>query len=154
MHRCVLVVLCFMSVFAFEVDGQKASPEPLAVAAGTVLTFHLQTRLNPGGGNEMDALPKGTELRVKILSGIDSGVNRDGAGFRGEIVSPVVSGNEIVLHTESEVSGLLALLRSRNHPEGFRYELLITTVNDHGKSYDITASLSPSFTESRPGRSN
>ena len=154
MHRCVVAILCFMGVFAFEVDGQKASLEPLTVAAGTVLIFHLQTRLNPGGRNEMDALPKGTELRVKMLNGIDSGVNRDGAGFRGEIVSPVVSRNEIVLHSESEVRGLLALLRSRKHPEGFRYELLITTVNDHGKSYDITASLSPSFTESRPGRSN
>jgi hypothetical protein len=39
------------------------------------------------------------------------------------------------------------LLRSRNHPEGFRYELLITSLNDRGKNYDLTASLNSSFRE-------
>jgi hypothetical protein len=43
------------------------------------------------------------------------------------------------------VRGLLVLLRSKTHPEGFRYELLITRLIDHGKSYDLTASLNPSF---------
>jgi hypothetical protein len=37
------------------------------------------------------------------------------------------------------------LLRSRNHPEGFRYELLVTSLTDHEKTYDVTASLNPSF---------
>jgi len=84
---------------------------------------------------------------VKMLDAIDSGIDRDGSAFRGEVVSPVVSGNEVVVHADSEVTGLLALLRSRNHPEGFRYELLITKVSDHGKSYDLTASLNPSFAD-------
>jgi hypothetical protein len=41
------------------------------------------------------------------------------------------------------------LLRSRSHPEGFRYELLITSLTDHGKSYILTASLNPSLADSR-----
>ena len=149
MHRYVIVALCLLSVFVFRADGQRIEVEPISVAARTILTFHLQTRLNPGSGNEMDILPRGTVLKVRILDAIDSGVDRDGSEFRGEIVSPVLSGKETVLHSDAEVRGLLALLRSRNHPEGFRYELLITKVSDHGKSYDLTASLNPSFADSR-----
>jgi hypothetical protein len=112
-----------------------------------VLTFHLQTRMNPGTGNDVDVLPSGTLLHVKILDSIDSAVERDGAPFRGVVASPVVAGKVTVLHADSEVRGIFVLLRSRNHPEGFRYELLITGIHDGSRNYDLTASLNPSFRE-------
>jgi len=145
MHRYAVVVFCFIGVLAGQVRGQRAAIEPMHIAAGSVLTFHLQTRLNPEDRNETDALPKGTLIRVRLLDSVDSNVDHDGSEFHGTVVSSVVSGNEIIVHSHSEVRGLLALLRSGNHPEGFRYELLITRVSDHGKSYDLTASLNPSF---------
>ena len=40
------------------------------------------------------------------------------------------------------------LLGSRNHPDGFRYELLITSFDVNEKSYELTASLNPSFFDS------
>jgi hypothetical protein len=142
-----LVVLCIATMLAKPVHSQTSTLEPMHVSPGSVLTFHLQTRLNPGTGNDVDILPAGTVLRVKILHSIDSAVERDGSEFRGVVVSPVVAGKVTVLHADSEVRGIFALLRSRNHPEGFRYELLITGVNDRGKTYDLTASLNPSFRE-------
>jgi hypothetical protein len=105
----------------------------------------LQTRLNPAGGDALDALPKGTVLQVKILDSIDSAVDRDGAEFHGSMVAPLVLGEDVVVHPKAEVRGLLVLLRSRRHPDGFRYELLLTGITDCGKSYDLTASLNPSF---------
>ena len=147
MSRYAIALLLFISLLASYVPGQKANIQPIHVAVGTVLGFHLQTRLNPNTTNEMDILPKGTVLWVKILNPIDSNVDRDGSEFRGAVVSSVTAGNEIVLHSDSEVQGLLALLRSRSHPDGFRYELLLTRISDHGKSYDLTASLNPSFFE-------
>jgi hypothetical protein len=81
------------------------------------------------------------------VNAVDSSVNRDGSEFRGELVSPIVSGNDVVVHPESEVRGLLVLLRSRTHPEGFRYELLITQITDKGKSFDVTASLNASLAD-------
>ena len=149
MVRYAVAILCFVSVFVLPAHSQGSKVPRLAIPAGTVLTFHLQTRLNPALGNEMDVLPKGTILKVRIVDGINSDVDRDGSEFRGEVVSPIVSENTTVLHPDAEVRGLLALLRSRIHPDGFRYELLITNVNDHGKSYDITASLNPSFADGR-----
>ena len=147
MVRYLAAVLCFFSLFALPARSQSSGVPRLAVPAGTILTFHLQTRLRPSLGNEMDVLPKGTVLKVRIADGINSDVDRDGSEFRGEVVSPIVAGNAVVLHPDAEVRGLLALLRSRSHPEGFRYELLITGVNDHGKSYAVTASLHPSFAD-------
>jgi hypothetical protein len=119
----------------------------LATVDHRVVTFHLQTRLNPGTGNDIDILPSGTVLCVKILDSIDSAADRDGSEFHGLVVSPVLAGKITVLHADSEVRGIFVLLRSRNHPEGFRYELLITGINDRGKNYNLTASLNPSFRE-------
>src|SRR5690242_8811320 len=84
-----------------------------------------------------------------MLDSIDSAVNADGTEFRGTVMSGLTSSGELVIHPESEVRGILALLRSKSHPEGFRYELLITNLTDRGKSYALTASLTPSLADSR-----
>jgi len=145
MHRFGLVFLCFVCVFQGTARGQNANIEPIHAQPGAVLAFHVQTRLNPTDRNEMDVLPKGTVLRVKMLNGVDSGVDRDGSEFHGEVVESVSAGSKVIVHPESEVRGILVLLRSKNHPDGFRYELLVTSLTDHAKTYDVTASLNPSF---------
>ena len=144
MHRYAIGVLCSIAMLAAPLRGQKPTVEPIHVAAGTVLTFYLQTRLHPAHENAIDTLPRGTEIRVKILGSIDSSVDRDGAEFHGVLVASIVSGYQVIVHAESEVRGMLVLLRSRNHPDGFRYELLVTGVKDHGKSLELTASLNRS----------
>jgi hypothetical protein len=147
MCRYAVVALCFIAVISCAVAAGNPDIAPVRVTSGTILTFHLQTRLHPNSENLPDVLPGGTILRVKILDRLDSGVDRDGAEFHGIIVSPIVSGNEVIVHSDAEVSGILALLRSKSHPDGFRYDLLITRINDHGKSYSLTASLNASFFE-------
>ncbi len=135
--------LCFgVSSVTF---GQNTIIKPLHVPSGTILTFYLQTRLISTDVNAVDLLPKGTQLNVKILDSVDSSVNRDGSEFRGMVASPVVSRDGVLIHADAEVRGLFALLRSRNHPDGFRYELLITGITDGAKTFKITASLNPSF---------
>ena len=148
MHRYTLAFLCFIGLLASAAHGQSPVVAPVRVAAGTVLNFHLQTRLNPTAGDTLDALPKGTVLQVRMLDSIDSGVDRDGAEFHGSLAAPLILEGEAIVRSEAEVRGLLVLLRSRNHPEGFRYELLITGLTDRGKSFDLTASLNPSFIDS------
>ena len=145
MHRFGLVFLCSVCVLGGTARGQNANIEPIHARPGAVLTFHVQTRLNPTDRNETDALPHGTVIRVKMLNGVDSGVDRDGSEFRGEVVDSVSAGSKVIVHSESEVRGILVLLRSKSHPDGFRYELLVTSLTDHGKTYDLTASLNSSF---------
>lgn len=147
MRRSLVGVLCLITMLSSAARGQTPGIAPIRVAAGTVLIFHLQTRLNPTDADAVDGLPRGTVLQVKMLDSIDSAVDRDGAEFHGSIVMPVVLGSEVIVRPEAEVRGLLVLLRSRSHPEGFRYELLIIGLTDHGKSYDLTASLNPSFVD-------
>jgi hypothetical protein len=141
------VILCAASVFAAPAFGQNAAIPPIHETAGTVLSFYSQTRLSRDSGGALDVLPRGTILKVKLLDSIDSGVDRDGLEFRGTLVAPLTLGNDVIVHADADVRGLLVLLRSRNHPEGFRYELLITGITDNGKSYELTASLNPSFFE-------
>lgn len=148
MKRFAAVALCLIGVSAGIAQAQTSRIEAVRVAAGTVLTFHLQTRLHAAQGDSLGALPEGSVLRVKMLDSIDSAINGDGSEFRGSIVSPLSSGNEVIIHSDSEVRGLLALLRSRSHPEGFRYELLVTGIIEGGKSYALTASLDPALFDS------
>jgi len=145
MSRTLVVAALFVSVLLSSARAQNAGLEPLHITAGTILTFHLQIRLHATGENETDKLPRGTILRVKLLESLDSAVDRDGTEFRGFVVSPVVSGDEIIVHPDAEIHGVLVLLRSKSHPNGFRYELLITGIKDQGKYYEVTASLNPSF---------
>jgi hypothetical protein len=150
MHCFAAAVFCSVCVFAGVAQGQNANIEAVRAKPGTVLTFYLQTRLNPADRNEMDVLPRGTLIRVRLLDGVDSGVDRDGSEFRGEVVESILVEDKIMIHPESEVRGMLVLLRSRNHPEGFRYELLVTSITDHAKRYDLTASLNRSFLDAGP----
>ncbi len=147
MKRIALVALFIVGAFETTAHGQASHIEPVRVSAGTILTFYLHARLNPTSGGSLDGLPKGTLLRVKMLDSIDSSVNADGAEFHGTVVSGLTSSGELVIHSGSDVRGILALLRSRSHPEGFRYELMITDLTDHGKSYTLTASLNSSLAD-------
>jgi hypothetical protein len=147
MHRSAFVCFALITFCACLASGQNFVIQPVRVISGAVLDFHTQTRLHPNSANLPDVLPSGTILRVKIQDHLDSSVDHDGAEFHGVIVAPVVSGNETIVHSDAEVRGILALLRSKSHPDGFRYELLITHLTDHGKSYSLTASLGASFFE-------
>lgn len=156
MHRFLISLLCAASVFAAVSSAQVASGlngnsssrvEPLRIPAGSVLAFHLQSRLHPAAEDPLDALPQGTILHVKILKPVDSTVDRDGSAFHGWVVSDLSLGDGVVIHADSQVRGLLVLLRSQAHPEGFRYELLLTELTDHGNSYPLTASLGNSFVD-------
>lgn len=148
-----LVALFLAAAFASAAQAQTSGtafvPVPVNVTAGTVLTFYLHARLNPTSGDGVDGLPKGTLLRVRMLDPINSAVNADGTEFHGTVVSGLTSSGELVIHPGSEVKGIMALLRSASHPEGFRYELLITRLTDQGKSYALTASLAPSLADSQ-----
>jgi len=148
MRHSFAVLLCSVSLFATAAPAQSPDIAPIRVAAGTVLKFHLQTRLHPTAADALDALPKGTVLQVRMSDTVDSAADRDGTEFHGTLTAPLLLGGEVIVPSEAEVRGLLVLLRSRSHPDGFRYELLLTGLSDHGKSYDLTASLSPSFVDS------
>jgi hypothetical protein len=152
MSRFLAVVLCAVSVFAVSSFAQVSTHgiEPIRVPAGAVLAFHLQTRLRHTDGDPIDAFPKGTVLHVKILGPIDSNVDRDGSEFRGTVAADLSMGDGVVIHSDAEVRGLLVLLRSKSHPNGFRYDLMLTELSDHGKSYLLTASLHNSFVDSGP----
>jgi hypothetical protein len=148
MRHSFAAVLCSISLLASAAPAQSPDVTPIRVIAGTVLRFHLQTRLHPTAGDALDALPKGTVLQVRMLDAIDSAVDSDGTEFHGTLASPLLLGSQVIVSSDSEARGLLVLLRSRSHPEGFRYELLLTGLTDRGKSYDLTASLNPSFLDS------
>ncbi len=145
MRRLLVLFVCATGLSAATSHAQNSVIAPIRIPAGTILSFQLQTRLKADAEDSLDALPRGTVLRVKMLDSIDSTVNRDGASFHGIVVSPILSADRVVIHSDAEVRGLLALLRSASHPEGFRYELLVTGLVDHGEAYTLTAYLGPEF---------
>ena len=153
MVSSVVRVLCAIGLFVDPAFCQSARLAALRFTAGSVLRFHTQTRMDTDSGNQTDLLPRGTILKVKLLDSIDSGSAQDGAEFRGTVISPVVLGNKTILHSGSMAQVLLVLLRSKTHPDGFRYELLVTGITDRGKSYALTASLNPSFADIPPSTS-
>jgi hypothetical protein len=148
-RRLIALSVCAIAALAFTAQGQSRNSRasgnvaPLRVPAGAIVNFQLQTRMKAATAGVVDELPKGTMLRVKLLDSIDSAADRDGSAFRGLIVSSVAWGDRVVIHSDAEVRGLFALLRSASHPEGFEYQLLITGLVDRGQAYTLTAFLDP-----------
>jgi hypothetical protein len=95
--RSQVLIVCVMSLLAMPAHAESSEVVQIQVVVGTVLTFHLQNRLNSVAGNQLDILPAGTVLNVRMLDSIDSTMNRDGAPFRGLVVSSLVSGNRALL---------------------------------------------------------
>ncbi|MGB7025550.1 MAG: hypothetical protein WBD73_17310 [Candidatus Acidiferrales bacterium] len=141
-------VLFAVSLFSLPAWGAPPSIGQVRVHAGSVLKFQLQTRLKASNSDSMDAFPAGTVLRVKMLETIDSTRDADGTPFRGVLLSSLASGTEIVAHADADVTGMLVLLRSREHPDGFRYVLLVTKISDGDKSYPVTAAVASSLYDS------
>jgi hypothetical protein len=154
MRRFQAIILCVLCAWIYPTFAQSSIVSPVHVSAGQVLTFYLQTRLTPSAENPIDALPKGTVLRVRLLDAIDSITESDGTIFHGVLESPLTdSRNGPLVEKHAEVRGLLVLLRSKGHPDGFRYELLLTGLNVNGKTQDLTATLNPSLFETdKPAR--
>ncbi len=147
MVRFVPRLVCAVSLFLSPLVAQTTALEPLRYPSGAVLDFHLQTRFYPDAANPADLLPKGTILRVKLLSPVDSDVALDGTEIRGVLTATVFSGDKVVVHSDAEAHLLFVVLRSPSHPQGFRYELLVTKIVDAGKPLDLTASLNSSFAD-------
>jgi hypothetical protein len=148
-RRFIALFACAIAALAVTAQGQSTNSgasgnvAPLRVPAGTIVNFQLQTRMKAATAGVLDELPKGTMLRVRLLDSVDSAADRDGSAFRGLIVSSVARGDRVVIHSDAEVRGLFALLRSASHPEGFEYQLLITGLVDRGQAYTLTAFLDP-----------
>ena len=140
--KSLATVLFAASLFSFPAWSAPPAISQVHVAAGSVLNFQLQTRLRASNSDAMDELHAGTVVRVRMLETIDSTRDADGTPFRGTLVSSLASGTQVVAHTDAAVTGMLVLLRSREHPEGFRYVLLVTRISDGGKSYPVTAAVS------------
>lgn len=153
MHRCTAALLYFLGLCLPGAWGQGATLERISLPAGSVVTFHVQSRLNPDETNARNLLPQGTVLRVRLAEAIDSDLERDGAEFHGVVTAPVYAEKVERIHAEARVHGIFVLLRSRNHPDGFRYELLITGIEVRGKTVTVTASLGESLGENAPAAS-
>src|SRR5438094_10662929 len=98
MRRLILAAAFYLSVVSGVAWARNSDLKPVHVPAGTVLTFYLQTRVNPADGNVIDLLPKGTVLSIRVLDAIDSDVTRDAAVFHGLGVAPTVSKDEAAIH--------------------------------------------------------
>jgi hypothetical protein len=145
--------VCVLALFAVAAYGQDLSLKPIRFESGTVFSFRLQTRLQTSSEDMMNSLPSGTVLQIKMLASAQRDADADGAPFRGTVVSPISYGGQVLIHSAATVEGIQILLRNRAHPDGFRYELLITDLTDQGQSYTITAFFDPALTEEDGARS-
>ena len=57
MLRFLAVALCTLGALAGSAYAQKSPVQPMRIDAGTILEFHLQTRLDSAAGNLVDSLP-------------------------------------------------------------------------------------------------
>jgi hypothetical protein len=139
LFRKLMLSVCAAFLIASGAVAQTPSVKPIQFISGTILTFRLQTRLKADAGDVLNDFPADATLQVKMLSSTGPAANPDGISFQGIVMLPLSVAGNVVIHPGALVNGLQILLRNKNHPEGFRYELLITGLVDQGESHTVTA---------------
>ncbi|HEV2387218.1 MAG TPA: hypothetical protein VGS20_08180 [Candidatus Acidoferrales bacterium] len=74
--------------------------------AAVALLLGLMARL-PAYGQTTDKLLAGTQMRVVLLNGLSTSVNRDGDPFEGMTADPVFLANQLILPAGTRVRGIV-----------------------------------------------
>ncbi len=79
----------------------------LSIAAVALLAIGLMAGLPAYGGSTVQVL-RGTEMRLVLLNGISTNVNRDGDPFEAMLSAPVFLGNQLLLPAGTHVRGVVS----------------------------------------------
>lgn len=79
----------------------------LSISAVALLAIGLIAYLPAHGASTIQVL-RGTEMRLVLLNGLSTNVNRDGDPFEAELGAPVFLGNQLLLPAGARVRGLVA----------------------------------------------
>jgi hypothetical protein len=79
----------------------------VSVAAVALVLMGLVAYLPAYGKNTIQVL-RGTEIRLVLLNGLSSNVNRDGDPFEAMVAAPVFLGNQLLLPAGTHVRGVVS----------------------------------------------
>src|SRR5215475_5510601 len=102
--RFALVLLCVVLSVPSSADGQTSDVPALRFAVGTIVTFHVQSRLRPEMDDTLNGMPQGTAMQVKLLDAIDSTQNRYCSSYRGTLKTTTGS-TQPIAHSQARVRG-------------------------------------------------
>jgi hypothetical protein len=86
-------------------------------------------------------IPAGTPVRVQMIDGVDSSVNRAGEIFRASLAAPIVVDNQIVVPAGTDVYVKLTNAKSAGHMTGqSTLALELARIEFQGKSYALSSS--------------
>ena len=86
-------------------------------------------------------IPAGTNLDVRLTTGLDSKANSSGDTFEGTLDAPVVVGEKVAIPKGAEVKGKVTkAVPSGRLKQRAELWVTVTEINVKGKSYDIAAS--------------
>jgi hypothetical protein len=79
----------------------------LSIAAAALLTIGLVAYLPAHGESTLQIL-RGTQMRLVLLEGLSTNVNRDGDPFEAALAAPVFMGNQLLLPMGTHVRGVVS----------------------------------------------
>jgi len=86
-------------------------------------------------------IPAGTTVRVQMIDGVDSSVNRTGEMFRASLQAPVVVNNEVIVPSGADMYVKLVEAKSAGRMTGqSQLTLELVRMEFQGKSYDLVTS--------------
>jgi hypothetical protein len=86
-------------------------------------------------------IPAGTSVRVQMIDGVDSSVNRAGEIFHASLAAPIVVDNQIVVPAGTDVYVKLTNAKSAGHMTGqSTLALELVRMEFQGKSYALASS--------------
>ena len=78
-----------------------------SIAAVALVVMGLMAHL-PAYGKSTIQIMRGTEIRLVLLNGLSTNVNRDGDPFEAVVAAPVFLGNQLLLPAGTHVRGVVS----------------------------------------------
>jgi hypothetical protein len=97
----------------------KRSFASLGVSFGAVMLLFASSAI-PARAQQSHELLQGTEVRLRLLTGVNTATAKSGDPFVAEVIQPVTSGSQIVLPAGARVHGVIGGVIHSRHFSIFR----------------------------------
>jgi hypothetical protein len=135
---------------AGEVPSEAERLKAYKKAAETPGVKKVNDRIKVTPPPRIYTLPAGTTVRVVMLSGVDSSVNRVGETFPSKLVFALTSGDTVVIPEETEVVVMLAEAQQAGRIKGAsQLEVTLKSVTYLGTTYELKSETVSAVGESR-----
>jgi hypothetical protein len=152
----LLLILAVVGACANSTETETATPEEATADSNAPASKEAaadKPKVEAPPAPKTVTIPAGTSLSVVLSTALNSGKNKAGDSFTGNLSEPVVVGGKTVLDKGTKVEGTVVAAEGSGRVKGkASMSLALTSATVHGKAVSLSTKTHAAEAESSKGR--